>query len=320
MKMYYFPLLAMAFITTAVYGEPIDLGCNGRGPLAALDSSATFRKAIGEANPANFLSSVYDSNGQQISPESAKSLHCPLFIDSNSEPSASASMAILRAGVRVRAAEPEEQSTAAAPNQPIMVLAAAGVVAQFQQPEIQKSETQEEPQAAPPAKAGRIQHRQVSIAASVLGLEKQQLQPETSKPSHGLEVHASAVPSSRQVVEKSEQHSAAAQFQKSPVLSFAEATGLLRQSRTGDSEAPLEFNPVMVLFDFVALFTAVLSCCLLVFDPGIRTPAEHQRRADMYRAALGGIDLRQQQPVQAAPGRASAVPAQVSALMFRVGH
>jgi hypothetical protein len=320
MKMYSFALLAMAFTTVAVSGEPIDLGCNARGPLAALKGSAAFRKAFGEANPANFLGSVYDVNGQQLSPGSFKALHCPLFIDSNAEPSASASTAILRAEAGVRAAEPEEQSIAADQNKPIMVLAAAGVVAQFPQPAILNPATQERLQAAPKAEARKAQDRRGATAARGLGLKNQQTQPGISKPSQELTPRALAVPSPKQIVEKRAQSSSVAQSQKSLVWSVAEATGLIRQARTGGSAGLPEFNPVMVLFDFAALFAAVLAFCLMVaYRPGLRL-APVQNRADLYRAVMDGVDLQSQQRVHLAPKRASSVPAAASAMMLGIGH
>lgn len=319
MKTYNFVLLAMAFTTMAVYGEPIDLGCNARGPLAALKGSAAFRKAIGDANAANFLGSVYDVNGQQLSPGSFKALQCPLFIDSNAEPSAAASKAILRAEVRVRAEEPEQQAIAPAQNSPILVLGAAGVVAQFPQPETRNAELQVKPQAARKAETPGTQDRRGATAVSGLGLESQQLQPETSKPRQELMFQASVVPSPKLVDRPREQSSSLAQSQKSLVLSFAEATGLIRQARTGDSEASLEFNPMMVLFDFVAFFAALLAFGLLVFHQGLRT-AEVHSRADVYRAVLNGIDLETQPPVLKTPRRAQSAQAPASALMFPVAR
>jgi hypothetical protein len=313
MKMYSFVLLATAFATVAVYGEPIDLGCNGRGPLAALESSAAFRKAIGAGNPANFLSGVYDVNGQKLSPGSSKALQCPLFIDSNAEPSASASKAILMAETRVRAEEPKEQAIAPAQNAPIMVVAAAGVVAQFPQPEVQKAETLEGPQAPVQAATGRVHKGRVAKAASVQALENQQVLSETSEPAQELTVHALAVPSPQQVEEKRERISSAGQSQKNEVLSFAEAIGLIRQVRTGAGVGSLEFNPVMVFFDFAALFSAVLAFCLLIVHPGFRTAVVNHNTVDRYREVLmRGIDPQAQAPVHFAPRRASRVSAQAA--------
>jgi hypothetical protein len=319
MKTYNFVLLAMAFTTMAVYGEPIDLGCNARGPLAALKGSAAFRKAIGDANAANFLGSVYDVNGQRLSSESYKHLQCPLFIDSSAEPSAAASKAILRAEARVRAEEPEQQATAVPQDAPILVLGAAGVVAQFPQPETRNAEPQEKLQAARNAEARRTEERRGATAVSDLGLDNQQLRPETSKPRHESMVQALTVPSPKQVDRPREQSSSLAQSQKSLVLSFAEATGLIRQARSGESEASLEFNPVMVLFDFLALFAAVLAFSLMVFHPGFRT-AEVHNRADVYRAVLNSIDLETQSPVHVTPRRAPSVQAPASAMMFPVAR
>jgi hypothetical protein len=320
MKMYSFVLLATAFTTMAVYGEPIDLGCNARGPLAALQGSAALRKAIGDANAANFLGSVYDVNGQRLSPGSYKHLQCPLFIDSSAEPSAAASKAILRAEAGIRAEEPEQQaSTAAGQITPILVLGASGVVAQFPQPETRNAEPQEKPQAARNADAGRTEKRRDATAVSDLALDNQQLQPETSKPRQEMMVQALAVPGPKQVDGPREQNSSSVQSQKSLFLSFAESTGLIRHARTGDSEASLEFNPVMVLFDFLALFSAVLAFSLLVFHPGFRTPEVHSR-ADVYRAVLNSIDLEMQPPVHMTTRRAPSVQTPASPLMFPVAH
>jgi hypothetical protein len=319
MKMYSFVLLATAFTTMAVYGEPIDLGCNARGPLAALKGSVAFRKAIGDANAANFLGSVYDVNGERLSSGSYKHLQCPLFIDSSAEPSAAASKAILLAEARVRVEEPEQQATAAGQITPILVLGASGVVAQFPQPETRNAEPQEKPQAARNAEAGITEKRRGVTAVSGLGLDNQQLQPETSKPRQELMVQALAVPSPKQVEGPREQNSSAVQSQKSLFLSFAESTGLIRHARSGESEASLEFNPVMVMFDFLALFAAVLAFSLLVFHPGFRT-AEVHSRADVYRAVLNCIDLETQPPVHVTTRRTPSVQAPASPLMFPVAH
>jgi hypothetical protein len=265
------------------------------------------------------LSSVYDVDGQQISPSSFKALQCPLFIDSSAEPSASASRAILMAEARVRAEEPKEQTAAPAQNTPIVVMAAAGVVAQFPQPEMQESKTQQTPQAASKAQARKTQSRRVATAVSDLGLQNQQLRPETSKPGQELTLQILAGSSPQQVEGTRERQSSLSQSQKSLILSFAETTGLLRQTRTGNSEALLEFNPMIVLLDFVAFFAAVLAFCLLVYHSGLHTAAV-PNRADLYRALMDGMDLRAQQPVRRTHRRAPTMQASASALMFPVAR
>jgi hypothetical protein len=219
----------------------------------------------------------------------------------------------------VQAEEPEQQATAAAQNTPILVLGASGVVAQFPQPETRNAEPQEKPQVARNAEAGRTEKRRGATAVSDLGLDNQRLQPETSKPRQELMVQALAVPGPKQVDGARERNSSIVQSQKSLVLSFAEATGLIRQARTGESEAALEFNPVMVLFDFLALFAAVLAFSLLVFHPGFRT-AEVHHRADVYRAVLNSVDLETQQPVHVTLKRAPSAQAPASAIMFPVAR
>jgi hypothetical protein len=306
MKTYNFVLLAMALTTVAVYGEPIDLGCNARGPLAALNSSTAFREVIGGANPANFLSSVYDANGQRLTPVSFKTLQCPLFVDSNAEPSVSASKAILRAEAGGRAEMPEAQSTAAVENQPITVISAAGVVAQFPQPEMQQPETPEIPQAVSKAETGRTQNRRAETVAPDLRLADQGLSQGTPKPRQELAAHVLNVPSPKQLVEKREQIPSVAQSQNSPILSFAEATGLIRQPRTWGSGALLEFNPIMALFDFVALFATVLAFCLVIFRPGLRTYSLRVRPGQ-FRAASNRFDFRAQEGVRSTPRRVPAV-------------
>jgi len=306
MKMHNFVLFGVVFSAVAVYGEPIDLGCHVHGPLAALNSSAAFREVIGAANPANFLSSVYDVNGQQLTPGSFKALQCPLFIDSNAKPSASASNAILRAEGNARVKAPEEQTTAAVQDQPFMVLAATGVVAQFLQPELQKAETQEGPQAAPKAETSRARNTRGRALASGLVPENQQLTRKISKPRREWTVHALAAPRPKDVNVERAQISSVARSQNSPVLSFAEAIGLARPSRTGDSTALLESNPIMVLFDFVGSLAAVLGLCLLVVHQGRRAFGV-RTKLELYRAALNRLDLRTLEPNRVTSRRALSV-------------
>ena len=289
MKMRSFVLLAMASAAMTAYGEPIDLGCSARGPLAALNNSVAFREAIGSANPANFLGSVYDVNGQLLSPLSAKSMHCPLFIDSNATPSASASNAILSAQAIVRAEKPAEQSATPVENKPIMVISAAGVVDQIPQPEQKNSETKQEPLAAPKAAASTIQNRRIVPAVSALGHENSQLQSEVSKPRQQLTVQAAVVPIPKLVEETRQQIIAAVGSEQNSVLSLAQAIRLVRQVQIRNSEAVLEFNPVMVLLDFSALFAAILAFCLMVFHPRSRVPAVDET-TDPYHVTLRRID------------------------------
>jgi hypothetical protein len=305
MKIHNFVLLGMAFATMAVYGEPINLGCNARGPLAALDSSVAFREAIGAANPANFLASVYDVNGQQLSPASSKALQCPLFIDSNAVASASSSRAILSAEASVRSEKPKQQAAApvAVPveNETILILSAAGVVAQIPQPEIRNPEPQEKPlakslakhhakpHAALRAEAGKTQNGRVVTTASVLGFENELLQSGASKLGQELKALAPALPAPKQIEAAKAQSVSAVQYQQSAFLSLAQALRLIKQVQIRGSQSALEFDPLMVLLDFFALFAAILAFCLLVFYPGLAT-AVVQNSTDRYRTALTRID------------------------------
>lgn len=317
MKMRNFVLFAVASSTMAIYGEPIDLGCNARGPLAALNSSVAFRKAIGAGNPANYLSSISDVNGQQLSPGSSKALQCPLSIDSNALPSPSASKAILLAEARVRSHQLEQQPVAPGQASPILVSAAAGVVAAFPQPDNQKSETQVVPQAAPRAEAGGTPARRSAPVASDPGRQDQQFQTGSLEAKREWTLQPLAVPSPKKAEKKNEQSIPAAGSQENGVLSLAEAIGLIRQTRTANSVGLLEFDPVMVLFDFLGLFSAVLAFCLLVFHPGLRTAAVRSK-ADLYRAILRGDDLRAPEALQVAPRRSP--PAQAQAPVISMGQ
>lgn len=307
MKMSNFVLLILAFGTITVYGDPIDLGCNPRGPLAALKSSAAFREAIGEANPANFLSSVYDVNGQRLTPGSFKALHCPLFVNSNAEQSASASKAILRAEARVQTKAPVVEVAATVQNQSITILSAAGVVAQVPQPEISKVGVPETSQAASKVETGRIETRRVETAVADLRPAHEKLPQESPKSGLELPGRAVSVPSATPAEEKREYLSSVTQSQNSPIMSLAEATGLIRQSKTAYSGASLEINPFMALFDFAAFFAAVLAFGLLVFQRRRQTVEVRASRSELYRAALSGFDLRVQEPVRVAPRRPPAV-------------
>jgi hypothetical protein len=304
MKMRNLTLFGMVLASMAAYGEPINLGCSARGPLAALNGSVAFREAIGAANPANFLGSVYDVNGQQLSPETAKALQCPLFIDSTASPSASMSKAILSAQASARTGKAEEQTAAPAESKTVTVLAASGVVLQFPQPEMadtKEAETQAEPQtktqadqhAKPPAtskaESSRNPNGRVVMTASVAGPESERLRSAASKLGQELKAIAAEVPTPKLVEEVRERSASAVESQKSWVLSLAQAILLVRQVGTRGSEAALEFNPLMALLDFVALFGAIFAFCLLVFYPRLATAAV-QRRTDLYRSALASSD------------------------------
>jgi hypothetical protein len=306
MRTYSFVLLGVAFSAMAAYGEPIDLGCNARGPLAALENSAEFRDAIGTANPANFLSSVYDVNGQRLAPGFLKALQCPLFIDSAAEPSASESKAILRAELSAPANSPDVQATKLVLNQSITVASAAGIVDQIPQPEIVKAEIQEKPQFAPNEVTGRKHNRRVETAVVGLRHPKEPMPRETSKARQDLMVQASSAPSPAPSVEKKDRISTVVDTQNSQILSLAEATGLIRQSRNAYSGASLEINPVMALFDFVALFAAVLGFGVLLIYPGRKTFGVRSK-SELYWAALNGLDARMPEPVRVAPRRPAAV-------------
>jgi hypothetical protein len=273
-----------------------------------LKSSTAFREAIGEANPANYLSSVYDVNGQRLTPGSFKALQCPLFVNSNAQQSASASKAILRAEARVQTKATAVEVAATVQNQSITIFSAAGVVAQVPQPEILKVGAPEKLQVPSKVETGRTETRRVESAVADLRRAHEKSPQETSKSGLDLPDRALSVPSATPAEEKREYLSSITQSQNSPIVSFAEATGLIRQSKTAYSGASLEINPFMAFFDFVALFAAVLAFGLLVFRPVRQASEVRVSRSDLYRAALSGFDLRLQEPVRvAAPRRPPAV-------------
>jgi hypothetical protein len=294
MKMRNLVMCAMAIAAVPAYGEPIDLGCSARGPLAALTDSVAFREAIGAANPANFLGSVYDVNGLQLSSATAKSMRCPLFIDSDASSSASASKAILRAEASAQAVKAEEQTVARVESKSIVVLSAAGEVARLPQPETNRSEVQAKPQEATKAQLARTQSTRVVSPASSPAPQNSQLHAEVSQAvvsriTQEQPAPAAAVWIPRQVEATAEQSAPAAQTEQSWALSVAQATRLIRQVKVRGNDAVLEFNPAMVLFDFTALFGAILACGVLVFNPRPATASANERR-DLYSEALTRID------------------------------
>ena len=299
MRTYNFLVLGVAFSAMAVSGQTIQLGCNARRPLMALKNSTAFREAIGSANPANFLSSVYDVNGQRLTPESFRSLQCPLFVNSDAAPSASASNAILRAEAKGGTTAVKEQTSAVTAGQPITILSAAGVVAEIPLAEMHTTATQELPQAAPPVVAARVRIKQAERAVSSLKPEDPKVQPETFQPVPELPAQALAVTGAAQAqaIETRQNVSLARQSEDRTLLTFGEASGLIRLSRNGDGVASLEINPVLALLFFTAVFGAVMVLGLMIFRPG---PREFRVRvkSTVLRAAMSGLDARVPEPVR----------------------
>jgi hypothetical protein len=64
---------------------------------------------------------------------------------------------------------------------------------------------------------------------------------------------------------------------------------LIKQVQIRGSQSELEFDPLMVLLDFFALFAAILAFCLLVLYPGLTT-AVVRSSTNRYRTALTRID------------------------------
>ncbi len=318
MRMRNFVLFGIAFASMAVYAEPINLGCSARGALAALTSSVAFREAIGDANAANYLGSVYDASGQQLSPQSAKALHCPLFIDSDAQPSASASKAILSAEAAARTAKPELQAAAPVAHGALVVSSVEGIVAVVPQPEVAVSKAQDQPQVAPKRETASARTRHVVKATSVTGPVKQQTRSEVAQVRPEPAPPVAAAQSPKQVEVTNRQSTPATQREESLVLSFGRALGMIRQVETGGRAPVLEIDPLMMLLYFLALFVLVGAVALLAFNPRpLMTPA--QRRFELLEAESLGFaasdryknrqadmaGLKRQKPVQSAPSRVS---------------
>ncbi len=318
MRMRNFVLFGIVFTSMAVYAEPIDLGCSARGPLAALSSSAAFREAIGGANPANFLGSVYDVNGQQLSPQSSKAMKCPLFIDSDAKPSASASKAILSAEAGIRTARPEPQFTAAAESRALVVSSVEGVLAVIPQPEIAASIVQEKPQAAPKRETGSAPSRHIVRTVPASALKKEQVRSEVAKLGPQPAAPAPVAQSPKRVEVLTGRSAPANPPQENMALSVGRAMGLIRQVETRSRGPVLEIDPLMMLLYFLALFVVVGAAALLMFNPRpLVTPA--QRRLELLEAESMGFAaldryarrqtdvpaLRRPNSVQVAPRRTS---------------
>lgn len=313
-------LFGVAFASMAAYAEPINLGCSARGPLAALSNSAAFREAIGDANPANFLGSVYDVNGQQLSPQSSKAMQCPLFIDSDATPSAAASKAILRAEASIRTAKPEPQSTAPAETGAIVISSAAGVVFEIPQQGFAISSVQDRRLDASKPETGSARTRRniQAQAAPASVLKKEEIRSEAAKMGPEPTAHVEVAQHQRQVEVTGRQSVPAIQPQESLALSLGRTLGLIRQVETRGRGPVLEIDPLMMFVYFLALFVAVGVVALLVFTPRApATPAqrrlelleaESMRFAALDRYAIRQTDvpvLKMQKPVQTAPRRVS---------------
>ena len=288
MRMRNFVLFGMAFASLAVYAEPINLGCSPRGPLAALSSSAAFREAIGDANPANFLGSVYDVNEQQLSPQSTKALQCPLFIDSDATPSASASKAILSAEAGLlRAGKPEKKSATPTEDGTVVISSAAGVVDTIQLPPMRTSGAQERPQAAPKPKANKTQRTRTATAVSRLRPDIPQIQREAPSPKPQLAVQAEAVQSPRQVEKNLEQSAPTSRSEENLALSVAQTMRLIRRVETRGGQSVLEFNPLMAVVYFLALFVFAGALALPFFQPRPLTAPVHNKFALLQTGSSG---------------------------------
>lgn len=317
--MRHFVPIALVFATVAAYGEPIELGCSARGPLAALQSSSAFRKAIGGANPANYLGSVYDQNGTQLSPESFKTLRCPLFIDSSATPSASRSKAILNAEVGIVVAKQVVQTAATVEKQPLTVFSAAGVVAQLPTSELSGARSQERPQPAPKEKAALAAKAQVVLPSPELPLQSRQVAAEASQPAPAEPVAAASEPGGAPVEDYATPSYSADPVQDNWLLSLAQALRLIRQVQGSGGESAFVFNPAMVLVDFLALFMAILSFSLLVFHPGSPV-AVVRSRVDVYRDALKRVEFQPRQPVLATSRSTRIVAVPEAGMLLTIGR
>ena len=311
--------LAMVFAAVALYGEPIELGCNARGPLAALRSSATFLKAIGDANPANYLGSVYDASGQRLSSGTYKALRCPLFIDSTATPSAAASKAILRAEVGIRVARSEEQAIAVAGVKPLAVYSAAGVVVELPPSLMKQSGPEQRPQeAAKPQE--RASGRQVETASTAPTLGNETAQAKANAPRESaLPPSVQAAPPDDPVQEERVEASTANASQVGVALTLGQAFRLVRRVETRDGETTYELDPAVALVHFLALFGMILAFGLLIVHPG--RPVENIRtRMDIYREVLKSVEFQTQQSAPVRSQQMRIVSGQESALLFPVGR
>lgn len=306
-----FVVFAMAFAGLAAYGEPINLGCSARGPLAALRSSAEFREAFGSANPANFLGGVYDVNGVRLSPLSSRALQCPLFIDSDATPSASASKAILSAEANLRAPRPNPQTTAPTPieSSTLVVESASGVVAEIPVPVVANPAAQAAVSASPSPEPRGIRSRRAIEAASKLTVSKERTLSEVAKSAPEPPVQAQVLQAPSRVDAPRAQITPAIQapqVDEELVLSLGLKLGLIRKVERPFGQTALEFNPLMMVLYFLALFVVAGAAALLFWSPRYPTAAV-RRRLDPLETVFrrfespDGLPIRGSVPAMRAP-------------------